>query len=320
MGGSAPQVSVVVPVYRASKVLYKLSAEVAHTFEALGYSYELVLVEDCGGDNSWDIIRELASTNPAVRGIRLQRNFGQHNALLCGIRTARAPVVVTIDDDLQNPPSEIPRLLAKLDEGFDVVYGSPERETHGFLRDGASKLTKLVLQGAMGATTASRVSAFRAFRANLRQAFTEYSSPMVNIDVLLTWGTTSFSFVTVRQDARKEGLSGYTLGKLVNHAFNMITGFSIVPLHLASLLGFFFSFLGLLSLAYVLVRYLITDVAVPGFAFIASMVAIFSGVQLFAIGIIGEYVGRVHLRTMNRPAYLVDATAEQDDRRLPERL
>ena len=236
------------------------------------------------------------------------RNFGQHNALLCGIRVARHGVIVTIDDDLQTPPDEVPRLLAQLEQGYDVVYGTPEKEAHGFLRNMASRITKLALQSAVGAETARKVSAFRAFRTHLREAFSNYSGPYVSIDVLLTWGTKKFSAIPVRNDPRTIGVSHYTFGKLVAHAMNMMTGFSTVPLQIASITGFVFTFFGFAILLYVMGRYLIQGSPVPGFPFLASVIAIFSGAQLFALGIIGEYLARMHFRMMDRPSYAVRST------------
>ena len=159
----------------------------------------------------------------------------------------------------------------------------------------------------MGAETARNVSAFRAFRTSLRRAFADYRSPSISIDVLLTWGTARFSHVRVAQRPRTDGASGYTLRKLVSHALNMMTGFSTLPLRLASVVGFAFTLFGLLVLAYVVVRYLIEGGTVPGFSFLASIIAIFAGAQLFAIGIIGEYLARMHLRWMERPAYVIDS-------------
>lgn len=301
-----PRLTILVPVYRSQEILPELHRRVVAAVEPLGRPFELLLVEDCGGDNSWGVIEELARRDPRVRGIRLARNFGQHNALLCGIRAARGDVVVTIDDDLQNPPEEIAKVLEKLDEGFDVVYGSPQNETHGVLRNQASRITKLALQGTMGAATATQVSAFRAFRTRLRDAFDGPLGPAVNIDVLLTWGTTRFSAVYVRQDERTIGDSGYTLRKLITHALNMMTGFSVLPLQIASVLGLIFGGLGLLVLAWVLGRYFMEGGStVPGFPFLASIIAIFSGVQLFALGIFGEYLARMHNRSMGRPPYTV---------------
>lgn len=297
------RLTVVVPVYRSQPILPELYRRLVTALELVEPSFEILLVEDCGGDDSWGVIESLAQVDCRVRGLKLARNYGQHNALLCGIRAANGELIVTIDDDLQNPPEEIYKLLAKLQEGHDVVYGSPRNETHGFFRNQASRITKLALQGTMGVESASKVSAFRAFRTRLREAFSAYRSPSVNIDVLLTWGTTRFASVDVRQDERTVGGSGYSLKKLINHAVNMMTGFSVLPLQIASLLGISFGGLGFLVLAYVLLRYLIQGSAVPGFPFLASIIAIFSGVQLFALGIFGEYLARMHFRSMERPPY-----------------
>ena len=294
-----------VPVYRSAASLPELHERLTASLAATADSYEIVLVEDGGPDESWSVIGELARSDPHVRGIRMSRNYGQHNALLSGIRAARYPVVVTLDDDLQNPPEEIAKLLSKLDANVDVVYGTPEREEHGFLRDQSSRITKLALQSAMGAETARHVSAFRAFRTQLRDAFQSYRGPYVSIDVLLTWGTTRFAHVPVRHEPRRLGGSTYTVRKLITHAFNMMTGFSTLPLQLASIIGFVFTLFGLLILGYVLFNYLTNGSVVPGFAFLASIIAIFSGAQLFALGIIGEYLARMHFRAMDRPTYLV---------------
>lgn len=300
-----PIISIVIPVYRSQETLRELHRRIVTVVEPHDPNFELILVEDCGGDDSWQIIKNIAQEDHRVHGIRLSRNFGQHNALLSGIRFLKGEIVVTLDDDLQNPPEEIPKLLKKLQDNYDVVYGKPYREKHGFLRDIASKITKLALQNAMGAETARNVSAFRVFRARLRNAFVEYRGPMVNIDVLLTWGTTRFTAVTVQHHKRSIGESGYTLRKLITHAANMITGFSTLPLQLASVVGFISSTFGLLILGYVLSRYFLYGSSVPGFTFLASIIAIFSGVQLFALGIFGEYLARMHFRSMERPAYSI---------------
>jgi undecaprenyl-phosphate 4-deoxy-4-formamido-L-arabinose transferase len=273
--------------------------------------FEILFVEDCGGDMSWDVIQDLANSDARVQGLRMSRNFGQHSALLCGIRAAAKEVVVTLDDDLQNPPEEIPKLLAKLAEGNDVVYGTPDRGQHGFYRNIASRITKLALQNAMGAETAGKTSAFRVFRTELRQAFSEYRNPSVNVDVLLSWGTTRFSSVTVQHEARYEGSSGYTLSKLFAHALNMMTGFSTMPLQIASIMGFVFAMFGGLVLVWVVGSYFWRGTPVQGFPFLASIIAIFSGVQLFSIGIIGEYLARAHFRMMERPPFVVSEQVGQ---------
>ena len=298
-------VSVVIPVYRAEKTLRNLHAQLVAAMQNITPLFEIIFVEDGGGDGSWPIIASLAEVDHRVRGFRMSRNYGQHNALLCGIRAARYDVIVTMDDDLQHPTDKIAALLAALAPEYDVVYGAPEAEQHGFLRDFASRLTKIALASTMGADTARNVSAFRAFRTRLREGFKDYRSPYVSIDVLLTWTTARFTAIKVPHAPRTTGVSGYTLGMLIRHAINLMTGFSIVPLQIASIVGFGFLLFGISILLFVTINYLIHDSAVPGFAFLASIIAIFSGAQLFALGIFGEYLARMHFRSMDRPVYVI---------------
>jgi glycosyltransferase involved in cell wall biosynthesis len=297
--------SVVVPVYNSEQSLPILCARLSVVLPQLADRFELILVNDGSRDRSWPTIQNLGRQYPWLRGVNLMRNYGQHNALLCGIRNAREELIVTMDDDLQHPPEQIPVLLAKLAEGYDVVYGTPTEEQHGLLRDVASRMTKLVLQGAMGAETATKVSAWRVIRREITKAFDSYQNSFVSIDVLLTWGTTRFSWVRVRHEPRTIGTSNYTVNRLIRHALNMVTGFSTAPLQLASFVGFFFTLFGIAVLTYVVGRYFISGDSMPGFPFLASVIAIFSGAQLFALGIIGEYLARIHTRSMDRPAYVV---------------
>ena len=309
------QCSVVVPVYNARLTLHALLDGLGKVLPTVCEQFEVILVNDGSQDGSWDAICELAGEHHWIHGINLTRNYGQHNALLCGIRAAKYHVVVTMDDDLQHPPEEIRKLLAKLGEGYDVVYGTPQEERHGFWRDLASRMTKLTLQSTMGAETARNASAFRAFRTQLRDVFADYQAPFVCIDVLLTWATTRFGAVLVRHAPRQIGRSNYTLRRLWSHALNMMTGFSVLPLQLASAVGFAFTLFGVLVLFFVVGRYLIQGGSVPGFSFLASIIAIFSGVQLFSLGIVGEYLARIYLRAMRRPAYTIgcDTTTDTAD-------
>jgi undecaprenyl-phosphate 4-deoxy-4-formamido-L-arabinose transferase len=303
----------VVPVYNGALTVPTLVSGLRQTLSAIGASYEIILVNDGSRDDSWDAIYRCASQFREVRGINLMRNYGQHNALLAGIRAATHDVIVTLDDDLQHPPEQIPVLLVELDRGFDVVYGTPLEEQHVFWRDLASRITKLALQSAMGAETARKVSAFRAFRTPVRNAFASYQGPFVSLDVLLTWGSIRFAAVAVEHRPREVGVSNYTFRKLVIHALNMMTGFSTLPLQLASVLGFGSTLLGLVFLVYVLGRYAVEGGSVPGFPFLASTIAIFSGAQMFALGIIGEYLARMHFRLMDRPSYAVRETTRPGD-------
>lgn len=310
--------SVVVPVYNSERSLPILVERLQPILLGEFERFELIFVNDGSHDRSWYVIEELLERHDWIVGINLMRNSGQHNALLCGIRAARYACIITMDDDLQNPPEEIPRLLAELNEGYDVVYGTPETLPHGFLRNIASNITKLALQGTMGVRVATKVSAFRIFRTELREAFREYRGVYVAIDVLLTWATTRFSAVTVRFDRREFGTSNYSFTKLLAHAINMITGFSILPLQLASLVGFGFVLFGILILVYVVGRFFLEGGSVPGFPFLASIIAIFSGVQLFCIGIIGEYLARMHMRLMNRPTYTIRQVKRAAEDSVPE--
>ena len=169
------KISVVVPVYNSSAILPQLVKELEAELPKCSDEFELILVNDASPDHSWQIITDLVREHSWVRGIDLMRNVGQHNALLCGIRAAQYDIVATIDDDLQNPPAEIARLLVKLQEGFDVVYGVPEHEQHGLFRDLASRMTKVVLQNAMGAEIARHISAFRVFRTQVRESLSALS-------------------------------------------------------------------------------------------------------------------------------------------------
>jgi glycosyltransferase involved in cell wall biosynthesis len=297
--------SVVVPVYRSEAILPELVRRLEGALSSIASNYELVLVNDSSPDGSWQVIGQLAMERPWLRAINLMRNYGQHNALLCGIRAAQYGLIVTMDDDLQHPPEEIPKLLAVLNQGYDVVYGRAAQEQHGLLRDLASLTTKLALQNMMGAEIARQVSAFRVFRTEVARAFRHYEGSFVSIDVLLTWGTNRFGATAVRHEPRKAGVSGYTLRKLLTHAMNMMTGFSTLPLQMASLVGFAFTLFGFGVLCYVLIRYLLQGAPVPGFPFLASIIALFSGAQLFALGIIGEYLARMHFRSMQKPPYVV---------------
>jgi len=299
-------------VYNSTASLEKLADRLEPVLAAEARTFELIFVDDGSQPGTWEAIERLTASKPWIRGLRLMRNYGQHNALLCGIREARHEWIVTLDDDLQHPPEEIPRLLAALEQGYDVVYGTPQQDRHDPWRNLASQFTKLVLATTMGAETARWVSAFRVFRTQLRDAFADTHGPYVSIDVLLTWGTARFGSVRVRHDPREIGTSQYSVRRLVTHAFNMLTGFSTLPLQLATWTGFALTLFGAGTLVFVVGRIVLQGAAIPGFAFLASLIAIFSGAQLFSLGIIGAYLARMHFRSMRRPAYTVRERTRTD--------
>jgi len=295
--------SVVIPAYKSHAILPVLVSRLEAVLLPSPHRYEILLIDDGSMDDTWNTIDQLTRTHDNLRGISLTRNYGQHNALLCGIRAAHGAVIVTMDDDLQHSPEDIPKLLAEIAKGYDVVYGTPVAEQHGMWRNMASQVTKIALQVALGVQTARSVSAFRAIRTSLRDCFADYRAPSVSIDVLLSWGTTHISALPVHHAPRHSGTSHYSVGRLLVHAFNMITGYSGLPLRMASLMGFAMTLFGIGILGYVVVRYFWLGNPVPGFPFLASIIVIFSGAQLFSIGIIGEYVARLHFRMMDRPTY-----------------
>jgi glycosyltransferase involved in cell wall biosynthesis/ribosomal protein S18 acetylase RimI-like enzyme len=303
---STQSISVVVPVFNGSATLPELVRRCHATLTGCSSAYELILVNDASRDRSWPVIEDLATSYSTVRGVDLARNYGQHNALLAGIREARHDIVVTIDDDLQNPPEEIPTLLAALTPDRDVVYGTPIAKRQGLYRRVATLVVVQTLR-LFGGLTAPMVSSFRVFRADLRDGFSTYTSPDVSIDGLLTWATDRFGSVPVRHDPRTQGKSNYSLLKLIRHTLTMVTAFSTRPLRIASGLGFLAILFGIFVFAYVLIRFFLDGGSVPGFPFLASIISIFSGVQLFTIGVIGEYLARVHVRVMSKPSYMVRA-------------
>ncbi len=300
-----PGLSVLIPVYGGAaslpELVARLDAELPKNFR----DWEIVLINDASPDGAWRVIEELAQRHPRVRGIDLMRNYGQHNALLCGIRGARFELIATMDDDLQHRPEDLAALLGGLRDEIDVVYGVPGRQQHSLARRFASRATKLALAHAMGARAADWVSAFRLFRTRLRDAFAECRNPAVLLDVLLSWGTTRFAAVEVEHQPRKQGQSGYTLGKLITHGVGMVTGYSILPLRVATGLSLVFMLFGFAYLAVVLVRFAIHGSPVQGWPTLVALVSLMSGVQLLVLGILGEYLGRIHLRMLETPPYAV---------------
>lgn len=297
-------VSVVIPVYNSEQTLGDLVPRVAKVLDATGRPFEIVLVDDGSRDGSLGVVEELVSEVPGVVGVALTRNFGQHNALVAGIALTRYGTVVTMDDDLQHLPEEVPRLLDALTDEVDLVYGVPTEEEHGIWRSVASRIVKAALASAVGAKAARSVSAFRAFPGSLRPVLAENHDAFVSLDVLLSWATASVVAVPVEMRKREHGASNYTFSKLVRHSLNMITGYSTAPLRFVSLVGVVMAMIGAATLAYVLGRWAVGQ-ALPGFTFLAAAVALFSGAQLLALGILGEYLGRMHFRSMQRPVYLI---------------
>jgi undecaprenyl-phosphate 4-deoxy-4-formamido-L-arabinose transferase len=304
------RLSIVVPCYRSAKILPDLLSQLNIALDALVNSEEIseaevLLVVDGSPDDTEQIARECATMSTRVRVLVLRRNFGQHNALIAGIRAANNEFIVTMDDDLQHPPHEIAKLVQTIrNSDADLVYAVPEKEEHGPFRSASSRFVKHAL-ALVGVANAEIVGAFRIFRTDLRDGFLASEDPQVNLDVLLSWTTNRVNKVAVQMNQRKVGRSGYSLPKLIAHTLNMVTGYGTVPLRVTTWLGFICGVFGLILLSWVLLQYAFGYTEVPGFTTLAAIISLFSGAQLMALGTIGEYVGRQHFRSMHRPMYVL---------------
>jgi undecaprenyl-phosphate 4-deoxy-4-formamido-L-arabinose transferase len=297
-------VSVVVPTFRSAATLPRLVERIIKC-GWFTHQSELVIIDDGNDDDTWRVILGLAERNTQVRGLRLGRNFGQHAALLAGVRTARNPLIVTLDDDLQNPPEEVPKMLAALSHEVDVVYGLPARRRQSPWRNFTSMGSKWLMRYALGFLHATNISAFRVFRTRLRESFDGDLGPGVSMDALLNWSTTRFASVEVEHQEREQGRSNYGFGKLVRFMLDTATGYSTVPLRFATGLGLVTVALSVAVMLWVLWTPITTGESVPGFPFLATTIAIFSGVQLIMLGVLGQYIGRMHFRVMAKPTYTI---------------
>jgi undecaprenyl-phosphate 4-deoxy-4-formamido-L-arabinose transferase len=295
--------SVVIPVYRSATTLPELVGRLLDVLDAAAPSSEIVLVDDGSPDESWRVLHALRRQHPdRLIAVRLMRNYGQHNALMCGFRHARGRVVVTLDDDLQNPPEEIPRLLDALHSAdLDLVYGVPDVKRHAGWRNLGSALVtgfyRLVFRSPV------RISAFRAIRRELLQTIFAYDLNFTFVDGLLAWNTQRVGQVAVAHHPRARGRSGYSLGRLAALALNLFTNFSLLPLQLVSACGLLTALGGLATAGYYLVQYLRANISVPGYASTIVAILVLGGVQLLALGIMGEYLGRLHLNVNRKPQY-----------------
>ena len=297
-------VSVVVPTFRSPQTLHSLVAALRESSWWTPQS-EIIFVDDGNVDETWEVLCTLAQNELGVCALRLNKNVGQHAALLAGVREARCPIIATLDDDLQNPPEELVHLLEALTVDVDVVYGVPVNIEQPIWRSFFSVSAKRVMQKTLGFNHAVDISSFRVFRSHLRDSFNGDLGPGVSIDALLSWSTSRFTSVRVQHHARKAGKSNYNFWKLFRFMVDTVTGFSTVPLRIATGLGLATIALSVGVLLWVLGRPLITGESVPGFPFLAATIAIFSGTQLLVLGVIGQYIGRMHFRIMNKPTYTI---------------
>jgi glycosyltransferase involved in cell wall biosynthesis len=307
------RISVVVPCYRSRDTLPELVRQLHRHLPEVAEAYEIILVVDGSPDDTYATARHLEVQDPEhVRALLLRRNYGQHNALMAGLSRVRHEITVTMDDDLQHRPDQVALLVEPLRHPVvDLVYGNATDEEHGWVRSFASRTMKAGLAMA-GVPNARQVSAFRAFRTELRDGFAHIADPFVSLDVVLSWTTTAVIGVGVRMDPRAVGRSNYSVTNLLRHAWNMVTGYGTIPLRLVVWLGFLCSFAGLVGLVNILVMHALGRIQVAGFTTLVALLTAFSGAMMLSIGVLGEYIGRLHFRSMQRPAYLVRVDGHAD--------
>jgi polyisoprenyl-phosphate glycosyltransferase len=316
--GNAPQpisISVVVPVYGSAAILPLLVARLEHTLHAMATpgGFEVILVHDHGPDDAWHVITDLAQSRPWLRGADLGKNAGQHNAIMAGLRMARGDHVVTMDDDLQHDPEDIPRVVACLNAGNDLCYVRFRSRRHPFWKRLGSGFNDLVAQRLLHKPKGLYLSPFRGIRQPLLETVLRYEGPFVYVDGLLLQGTTRIGAIEAEHHRRTDGRSGYSLRKSVSLWLQMATSFSVMPLRLVSFAGIAASFLGFLMAFLVLVRKLMSPAMPMGWPSLIITILVLGGMQLLALGMIGEYVGRILLTLNRHPQYVIRSLVNEPE-------
>jgi polyisoprenyl-phosphate glycosyltransferase len=298
--------SVVVPVYNSASSLAELHARISQTFKELNLPFELILVEDGSRDKSWEVMESLQAVDRRVKIIRLTKNYGQHNALICGFSFSKGDFVLTLDDDLQNPPEEIPKLIRAIDSsGQDVVFGVPLHRAHSPVRNTGSSAYFRLLAKVLGKNADFRLSNFRIIKRHLIDHILRVSSPNPIVGLLLLNVTDRVGSVAVEHHPRRYGRTTYSGAKLVKLFMHGILYNSYLPLKLVWYLG-----VGCLVLSgglgiYYLVRYFTGAISVSGFTTVVLLILFFSGIHMFALGIVGEYLLRILQIVRQFPPYTI---------------
>ncbi len=305
MANNTPQVSVVIPVYGSAGVIPKLSELLTETIESTGRSFEIILVCDNSPDKSWQAIEEASLKYSSIRGVLLRKNVGQHNAIMAGLGCALGQVIVTMDDDLQHNPSDIPLLLNKLDEGHDIVFAHFKNRNHALWKVLGSKLNDKAAQLLLKKPKGLYLSPFRAMRSEIKDAVLRYKGPFVYLDGLILTVTTNVGSVDVAHHDRYAGDSGYSLKKSISLWMKMATNFSIYPLRLTSFAGFITAGLGFAYAIFLIIQRIMNDNLPSGWSSIIVTLLVIGGLQLLAIGMVGEYLGRALLTINGSPQYVI---------------
>lgn len=299
-----PLYSVIIPVYNSEKTLEEVTRRVIALFKGISFPVELILVNDGSKDKSWEIIKQLKNEFPGqVTGVNLARNFGQHKALLCGFNHCTGDFIITIDDDLQHYPEDITCLIEQQARTqADIVYGIYKKKKHSLFRNiGSNTLTYIFLKFA---NTPHQGSSFRLLSRYVIDEVKHYNSPFVFLDEILAWHSRGNSFADIRHENRTEGHSGYNIFKLIGYAFQIIITYTVLPLRLITWFGLiaFFVSLGFICF-FIYQKY--TYGAELGFTTLIVSIFMSTGLLLFSIGIIGEYISRLFILQSHKPPFII---------------
>jgi undecaprenyl-phosphate 4-deoxy-4-formamido-L-arabinose transferase len=298
-------ISVVVPVYNEEENIPSLHRRLAETMERLGRSYELIFVDDGSSDRSAGVIAGLAGKDTRTRLIEFNRNYGQHAAVFAGFEHSRGEIVVTLDADLQNPPEEIPKLISKIEEGYDIVGGLRGHRRDSILRKVPSWLVNRFIARATGVRLKDYGCMLRAYRRMVVDQIVRCNEISSFIPTLATSFARSVTEIEVAHEERRRGKSKYNLRRLLKLNFDLITGFSLFPIQLISALGIIIALLGMAFGLFLFIRRIFQGPEVEGVFTLFALLFVFVGIQLLAMGLIGEYIGRIYAEVRNRPLYVI---------------
>jgi undecaprenyl-phosphate 4-deoxy-4-formamido-L-arabinose transferase len=304
-----PYLSVIIPVYNEEENLRELAERLMGTLTTMGRTFEVILVDDGSTDRSWEILTELHDKYPQnLRALQFNRNFGQHAAIFAGFQAARGQVMITLDADLQNPPEEIPRLVAKLEEGYDTVGGWRENRRDSWFRKLPSHLVNLVMSKVTGTRLRDYGCMLRAYRREVIDSINLCHESSSFIPALANLYSHRVAEIPVGHAERERGQSKYGVIKLLRLNFDLMTGFSNFPIHVVGFTGVAIAFLGLLFGAFLLLRRLLVGPEVEGIFTLFAILFIFVGLNTLGLALIGEYVGRIYREVRCRPRYIIRQT------------
>lgn len=298
--------SVVIPVYNSAKSIANIVERLLHTFEQIKQSVEIILIDDYSIDESWQVLLQLKVQHPTqIKLIKLSKNFGQHQAIFCGLQYANGDFIITLDDDGQNPPEEIPHLIKKIKTAdIDLCYGVYNKKQHHFFRNFSSRIVQIIFRSIF--KNKGDVTAFRCFTKQLKDKITSTEQSNIYLDGLMHWHTSKVAYVNVEHKNRLYGNSNYSILKLLKLAANLIFNFTTLPLRLLVLFGAISSILSFALGFFYIIRRFLKDDAPLGFTPLMVSIFFLASALMFGLGIIGEYLKRIYCRQNNQPAFSID--------------